>query len=189
MAVSLLRVIAGVAKGRKLKAPPGRGTRPATDRLKEAVFSSLGPLVTGAEVLDLYAGSGALGIEALSRGALHATFVEKDEAAVAVIADNLSHIRLSESATLLHMKAEQFAAGPCDRPFQIIFIDPPYALGFPSETLESLAERGHVATGATIVVETSARGEAFDIPPGFVLTGRRRYADSAVAYLKFEGRI
>ena len=212
MAVSLLRVIAGIAKGRRLKAPPGLTTRPATDRLKEAVFSSLGERVVDAEVLDLYAGTGAMGIEALSRGAAHATFIEKDEAATAIIEANLRHTELSQSATVLRMKAEQFAARAFDsggsqplarasrtsepllpprpprRTFDLIFIDPPYALGFPVDVVESLVENGHIALGATIVVETSARMGPFDIPPGFVLTGQRRYADSVVAYCKFEGR-
>lgn len=188
MAISLLRVIAGVAKGRRLKAPTGLTTRPATDRLKEAVFSSLGPLVVDAEVLDLYAGTGALGIEALSRGASHATFIEKDEAAATIIEANLNHTQLSESATVLRMKAEHFAARPAKRIFQLIFVDPPYALGFPLKTLQSLVVLGHIAPGAVIVVETAARQEPFDIPAGFVLTGQRSYADSAVAYLKYEGR-
>jgi len=120
-----VRVVAGIARGRKLEAPPGSSTRPTADRVREATFNALGSLgaVEGATVLDLFAGSGALGIEALSRGAAAATFVDDDARALAVVRRNLEACGLTDRATVVRCHAVRFAAGPVG----LALLDPPYA--------------------------------------------------------------
>jgi len=122
------RVIAGSARGLRLLAP-GRGTRPLADRVKQTLFAILEPDLAGAGVLDLFAGSGAGGIEALSRGAARAVFVERDEAAVRVIAANLAHTRLAERGRVTRADAIGYLGGDArlDGPFDLVLVDPPYA--------------------------------------------------------------
>jgi 16S rRNA (guanine966-N2)-methyltransferase len=126
-----MRVVAGTARGRRLEAPAGNEIRPTSDRVREAVFNALGSLdaVQGAEVLDLFAGIGALGIEALSRGARSCTFVERDRTARALIARNLAGTGLSGGATISGGSAERFIerAGAEGRTFDLALLDPPYA--------------------------------------------------------------
>lgn len=119
--------MAGTARGRRLEAPPGTSTRPTADRVREATFNALGSLgaVTG-EVLDLFAGSGALGIEALSRGATRATFVDNDGRTLAVVRANLEATGLAERAVVVRSDAERFLAGPVGH-FDLALLDPPYA--------------------------------------------------------------
>jgi 16S rRNA (guanine(966)-N(2))-methyltransferase RsmD len=146
-----MRVIAGVARSIQLVAPRDRGTRPITDRVKETLFGILAGRVLDARVLDLYAGSGALGIEALSRGALHATFVELGRDALAAIRTNLQRTRLEEAASVRGHDVLRYLDAPADEPFDLVLIDPPYAdeaLLAPLERLER-----HLAPGATVVVK------------------------------------
>ena len=122
------RVIAGSARGTRLRAP-GEGTRPLSDRVKEALFAILEPNLAGANVLDLFAGSGAGGIEALSRGAAHATFVEQYPTAAHVIGENLAHARLAERGHVACTDVITYLgtrAAP-DGPFDVVLVDPPYA--------------------------------------------------------------
>jgi 16S rRNA (guanine966-N2)-methyltransferase len=171
-----MRVVAGRHRGRPLTAPPGRGTRPTADRVREALFSMLGP-VDGAKVLDLYAGSGALGIEALSRGAATATFVERDRRAAATIADNLA--ALGEDQQVVATEALAYLRGrPAEEAFDLVLIDPPYdsaaALGATlSELLPPVLERD-----ALIVTESDKRNPlTLDLP----LVKERTYGDTRVA--------
>jgi 16S rRNA (guanine966-N2)-methyltransferase len=123
-----MRVVGGVAGGRRLRAPAGRSIRPTSDRVREAVFNALTSLgaVEGAAVVDLFAGTGALGIEALSRGAAHATFVDRDPAAIATIRDNLASVGLA-GASCEVVRAEALRwLGRCDRAFDLALCDPPY---------------------------------------------------------------
>jgi 16S rRNA (guanine(966)-N(2))-methyltransferase RsmD len=120
-----MRVIAGMAKGHRLKAVPGDATRPITDRVKEALFDILGDFVAGARVLDLFAGTGAVGIEALSRGAAQAVFVDKSAAALQTVRANLQHTRLAEQARVVRADAFKYLAGPPDAPFDLIYVAPP----------------------------------------------------------------
>lgn len=123
-----MRVISGAARGRRLVAPEGATTRPTPERVREATFNALGSLdaVVGATVLDLYAGSGAMGIEALSRGAAHTTFVDQDRAALRAIETNLTTTDLAEQATVLAANVERFLAGVGERRWDLALIDPPY---------------------------------------------------------------
>ena len=125
-----MRVISGTARGRRLVAPAGAATRPTPDRVREATFNALGSLgaVVGATVVDLYAGSGALGIEALSRGAAHATFVDHDRAAIAAVQANLVTCGLAGDATVVASRVDRFLDGSRQR-WDLALIDPPYELG------------------------------------------------------------
>lgn len=180
-----MRVIAGVAKGRKLVAPATDSVRPSKDRLKEALFSSLGMRIIGARVLDLYAGSGALGIEALSRGAASATFVESDPEAQRTIHANLLATGLTGSATVLGMTAEVFVERSRAGPFDVVLIDPPYSLGLPSEVLAGMAAGGVVAPGARVVVEVSSRRIPEEGVASYREVARKRYGDSSLIYFDY----
>jgi 16S rRNA (guanine966-N2)-methyltransferase len=134
-----MRVISGSARGRRLQAPPGDGTRPTSDRVREATFNALGSLgaIDGATVLDLFAGSGALGIEALSRGATTATFVEQDRAARSVLEANLASCGFTEAAEVVAGDAPRFLAAAGSRRWDLALLDPPYAYdGWPELLLD-----------------------------------------------------
>jgi 16S rRNA (guanine966-N2)-methyltransferase len=169
-----LRVVAGTFKGRRLVAPRGTRTRPTADRVREALFSMLGD-VGGARVLDLYAGSGALGIEALSRGADSAVFVESDARAIAAIERNLASIGVE--ATVWRRDVLRFLAG-ADGPFDLVFCDPPYDSA--SRLAGPLAERlpALTAEDARIVTESDKRNP-LQLP--FPLLVERAYGDTRIA--------
>jgi len=136
-----MRVIAGTAKGHRLQAVPGDSTRPITDRVKEALFDILGQSIVGARVLDLFAGTGAVGIEALSRGAAQVVFIDRSPAALRTIRANLQHTRLSERASVRRADAFKYLAGPVEAPFDLIYIAPPQYRGWWSEILQLLDAR------------------------------------------------
>jgi 16S rRNA (guanine966-N2)-methyltransferase len=184
---SFMRVIAGKAKGRRLRTAPSRKVRPSGDRLKEALFSSLGAGIEGKAVLDLFAGSGALGIEALSRGASHVTFVESYREAASMIQANLEATGLGDGGTLVRTTAEQFLSSAAGGPFDVVFMDPPYATGLPSRLLETLLLRGLVNHDSLVVVEMSSRAERSLLPSGYTVTQERRYGDSTLLYLRLAG--
>jgi 16S rRNA (guanine(966)-N(2))-methyltransferase RsmD len=169
-----LRVVAGEFKGRRLSAPRGTRTRPTADRVREALFSMLGD-VEDARVLDLYAGSGALGIEALSRGAASATFVERDARAVAAIERNLAAVGVE--ASVVRQDALRFLAAESGA-FELVFCDPPYDSA--SRLAGPLAELlpAHVAEDARIVTESDKRNPLV-LP--FPLLVERAYGDTRIA--------
>ncbi len=189
----MTRLIAGVAGGRRLAAPPGRGTRPTSDRAREGLFSALASLcgdLAGLRVLDLYAGSGAVGLEALSRGAAQAWLVESDPRAASVIRANAAEVGLA-GAQVLAEKVERFAAAPRepgrlgpDVAFDVVFLDPPYAVADADvrAVLAALAAGGVLAPDAVVVVERGSRSGAFDWPSGFVGLRSRRYGEATLWY-------
>ena len=136
-----MRVISGTAKGHRLRPVPGDSTRPITDRAKESLFNILGDFVAGARVLDLFAGTGAVGIEALSRGAAQAVFIDKSPAALQVIRANLEHTRLAERAIVLRADAFKYLAGPISAPFDLIYVAPPQYHGLWADALRALDAR------------------------------------------------
>jgi 16S rRNA (guanine966-N2)-methyltransferase len=166
--------VAGTFKGRRLVAPRGTRTRPTADRVREALFSMLGD-VDGARVLDLYAGTGALGIEALSRGAKSAVFVERDAQAVDAIERNLAAVGVQ--ARVVRQPAERYLVA-AEGPFDLIFCDPPYDSA--SRLAGSLAERLPAITppGARIVTESDKRNP-LELP--FPLVTERSYGDTRIA--------
>jgi 16S rRNA (guanine966-N2)-methyltransferase len=174
-----LRVIAGTAGGRRLVAPKG-SARPTADRVKESLFAALGPdVVAGAVVLDLYAGSGALGIEALSRGANRAVFVDRDRRAEDAIRANLETTGFTERARMTRAAVGAFVGRPFASPFDLVFVDPPYDVDAAelSRVLERLTGPGVLAAGATVVVETR-RGAPPVLPDGWAVRWERAYGDT-----------
>ncbi|MGH8935719.1 MAG: 16S rRNA (guanine(966)-N(2))-methyltransferase RsmD [Acidimicrobiia bacterium] len=169
-----MRVIAGTAKGRRLQGPKDADTRPMTDRAKEALFSSLGRAVEGARVLDLFAGSGSLGIEALSRGAVSVIFVERHRRALQALRRNLAATGLEGS--VVAEEAGHYLRR-ADGGVDLAFVDPPYALSLASveEILRNLSPL--LAEGAQVIVHRRA-GQPAPQAPGLGLTDRRRYGDS-----------
>ena len=180
-----LRVIAGSAGGLWLVAPKGGGARPTTDRVKESLFAALGPdRIVDASVLDLYAGSGALAIEALSRGAARAVIVERDHAAVKTIRRNLATTRLRGRARVQDSTVATFLGGkpPAERPFDLVLLDPPYA-ATPAEVarvLGGLDKTGWLAGSATVVLERSSENAPNPAPESWETTWERAYGDTLV---------
>lgn len=179
-------MIAGEAKGRRLTGIRSSAIRPTSDRVREALFSALGAAVPGARVLDLYAGSGALGIEALSRGAASAVFVDSDREAVAAIRANLALTGTDDRASVVRLSVAGFLAAGPQGPFDLVFLDPPYAQGPPVQDLEALVAGGLLDAGASVVVET--RGPE-GMPPveGLAVVSRRRYGDTTLVFLRPSG--
>lgn len=185
----MTRIVAGVAGSRRLRTPAGRTTRPTSERVREALFATLESLrgtpgLTGARVLDLYAGSGAVGLEALSRGAASALLVESEPRALAALRANVAALGLLDAvvrAVPVERLAQRVHTGV---PFDIVFADPPYLL--PAARLDAvlgqLAGRGWLADGALVVLERAAGDPAPHWPAGVVALARRRYGDSALWY-------
>ena len=150
-----MRVIAGTARSLPLKCIEGLETRPTTDRIKETLFNMLQPMLPGCRFLDLFAGSGAIGIEALSRGADYAAFAENNKKAYECIADNLKFTKLSDRARIFFMDAVgALRVLEGEEPFDIIFMDPPYGKGLEREVFSALADSGLVHEDTQIILET-----------------------------------
>lgn len=173
----------GFLGGRRLVAPAGRGVRPTTDRVREAIFARLGAL-DGARVLDLYAGTGALGIEAISRGAASVVFVERARASLEVLERNLATFGLAQRARVLRRDAAAALAalGQAAERFDLVLLDPPYEMGEEERALCALVSAGVLAPGAVVVVERSRRHALASIA-GLVLEDERRYGDTVVSRL------
>ncbi|MEV0593956.1 RsmD family RNA methyltransferase [Nonomuraea cavernae] len=207
----MTRIIAGTAGGRRLVVPPGRGTRPTSDRAREGIFLTLDSLqgLTGARVMDLYAGSGAVGLEALSRGAAHALLVESDPKAIRTIRANVRTLGL-DGAQVVADRVERLLGRPPGEPrpdgaggdrslgrspdqggeaYDIVFADPPYAVSDEEVTrvLESLRDHGWLAEGALVAFERETRGKPLVWPEGYVEERVRRYGEASVWYGRAAG--
>jgi 16S rRNA (guanine966-N2)-methyltransferase len=183
------RVIAGEAGGRRLAVPGGRDTRPTSDRAREGLFATVSSIVgslAGARVLDLYAGSGAVGLEALSRGAGHVLLVESSARAVRVILANIASIGLPGAVVVADQVERALARGPSEAGgrYDIVFADPPYALPGEdvSRMLSALADRGWLVPGALVVVERATRSGPVRWPEGFLPDRARRYGEATLWY-------
>lgn len=181
----MTRIVAGSARGRRLKVPRGTSTRPTSDRVREALFSALSASFgdfAGLRVLDLYAGSGALGLEALSRGAAHCLLVESDVRAAGVIRANVSLVGLP-GAVVVQAPVERVLLEPPDQPYDLLVADPPYALSTPalSGVLAALT-RGWLASDAVVVVERDRRGPPVVWPEGIAATRERSYGETTLWY-------
>lgn len=181
----MTRVIAGRLGGRRLTTPKGSGTRPTSDRVREALFSRLQSLtdLTGAAVLDLYAGSGALGIEAASRGAERLLLVETHRSAAALIGRNLAQLGLGGIGTVVADKVERvLRRGPGGPPYDLVLLDPPYPLEEPAlaGVLADLVEHGWLSRQAVVVVERSSRSPEPAWPSGLAAIETRRYGETAL---------
>lgn len=178
----MLRVIAGTAKGRRLRTPPGRRTRPLGDRAREALFASLAPQLAGAAVLDLWSGSGSLAIEALSRGAAQAVLVERDRAALTALRANLAACGLTEQTTVIADDVARFARRPRGGPFDLVLVDPPYATPIDDvwTVLDRLWRAGTLDAAAELVVHRPARDAVPTPPAPLALAHVRTYGDTAL---------
>jgi 16S rRNA (guanine966-N2)-methyltransferase len=182
-----LRVVAGRAGGRHLESLPGEAIRPTTERVREAVFSSLGGETVDASVLDLYAGTGAMAIEALSRGASRAVLVDDDRAAADVIRRNLETIGFAADGRVVERSVATFLAlpPPVEAPFTLVTCDPPYAMADDeiAAVLAALSEPGWLAPDATAVVERGVQSPIDPVPSGWRLRFARAYGDTLVTLL------
>jgi 16S rRNA (guanine966-N2)-methyltransferase len=171
-----MRIVAGEWGGRRIQAPPGRGTRPTTDRVREAWMSTVAPHLPGARVLDLFAGSGALGLEALSRGAASATFVEQDAKALAALRANADALGAGEAAAVVKGDAIKYARGLAAGAFDVAFADPPYAKGFARELAEAFAA---VPFAAMLCIEHGKD----DVLPELAGARTKRYGDTYLTFI------
>ena len=178
-----MRIIAGEWRGRKLVAPAGRSTRPTADRTRETLFSMLASRLGGFEdfrVADLYAGSGALGLEALSRGAAHCTFVETDRAALKAIEANLASFGADSRAAIRSMSADKL---PKSHPFDLVLADPPYQAGSGTAVAATVASSGWLPPGGWMAIETR-KGDAVDPPEGWEVQAERDVGRARLTILR-----
>ena len=176
-----MRVIAGTARGVPLIAPRGSATRPITDRVKETLFAILGERVPNARVLDLYAGSGAIGIEALSRGAVCADLVERDRSALVALRANLERTRLGDAAGVHGVDVERFLATTEAGPWDLAVLDPPYELRAIVAPLRALLP--HLAPGASVVIKHFWRTEVPEVE-GLLAVRQRRFGETMLTFLE-----
>ena len=180
-----MRVIAGTAGGLTLVAPRGDATRPITDRVKETLFGILGERVPGARVLDLYAGSGSVGIEALSRGAEHATFVERGREALVALGTNLERTGLAGLASVVSADVERFLVAAPGGPWDLVVLDPPYAERAIVTPLRDL--RPHLAPGAMVVLKHHWRSEVPDVA-ALSTSRQRRFGETMLTFMEATNR-
>lgn len=182
----MTRIVAGRLGSRRLVTPAGRGTRPTSDRVREALFNSVGTMMelADARVADLYAGSGAVGFEALSRGAGHVLFVESDPRAVAALRRNVAALDVAGAARLSTGTVERALAVPPAAPYDLVFADPPYAVGEAvlAAVLAALTGNGWLADDALVVVERSTRSAAPFPVEGVDALRARRYGETTLWY-------
>ncbi|WIJ24648.1 16S rRNA (guanine(966)-N(2))-methyltransferase RsmD [Devosia sp. RR2S18] len=182
-----MRIVAGKHRGKQLNSPSDGSIRPTADRVRESMFnilaSRLGPVFEGVRVLDLFAGTGALGLEALSRGATHVTFVDTGAEARGLIRDHIEAFGAGGVAKLLRRDATALGVPGSIKPFDLVFLDPPYGQGLGEKALAGLHADNWLAPDATIVFEESADAE-ITMPAGFELDDRREYGAAAVHFLR-----
>ncbi|WP_428688138.1 16S rRNA (guanine(966)-N(2))-methyltransferase RsmD [Roseibium sp.] len=183
-----MRIVAGRFKGAALAAPKSQSTRPTSDRLRETVFNilvhGLDVDLDGARVLDLFAGTGALGFEAISRGARHCTFIEEGAEARGVIRRNMETLGLNGAAKIFRRDATRLGSAGTIEPFDLLFADPPYDKGFGEQALASAAVGGWLKPDAICVLEERASAEIV-VPAGFAEIDRRATGDSQVLFLRY----
>ena len=187
-----MRIVAGKHRGRRIAAPEGHDVRPTSDRAREALFNILehghftadgtSPLID-ARVLDVFAGSGALGLEALSRGAVHVTCIETSATARSALRGNAK--ALGESARVTVLQGDAAKPPTATEPCRLVLMDPPYRSGLAAPALAALAERGWLADGAICVAEISA-AEGLEPPAGFTPLDERRYGKAKLVFLRYE---
>ncbi|WP_417513195.1 16S rRNA (guanine(966)-N(2))-methyltransferase RsmD [Minwuia sp.] len=186
-----MRIVGGKSRGLKLAGFDVKGIRPTTDRIREALFNILahdadlrsdaGPFPAGARVLDVFAGTGAMGLEALSRGAAHVAFIENGPEVLKLLDANIERSRAVAATEIVRRDAT--TPGRARRAFDLVLMDPPYGQGLHATALRALDEGGWLADSALTIVETDRR-DAFDLPAGFEQTGQRDYGRTRLAFLR-----
>ena len=188
----MMRIITGKARGVRLQTLTGEATRPTAERTKEAVFSMLQFELRDAYVLDLFAGSGQMGLEAISRGARHAVLCDASGDAVAVIRENARRTRLEEACEIVRMEHSTYLrTARVPSPFDLVFLDPPYALGLIPSSLRMLSERDLLAEDAKLVCESADPADVFggdaDLASRFAVLKQNRYGAASVTVLRYAG--
>ena len=182
-----MRIVGGRLRGRAIEAPKSQAIRPTADRLRESLFNILmhayGDPIEGARVLDLFAGTGALGIEALSRGAAFALFVDEGAEARALLRENVAALGLGGSSKVFRRDATRLGPSTPLEPFSLVFLDPPYGKGLAEQALTSAREGGWLTADALIVVEEAANA-GFKPPEGYEELERRDYDDTQFVFLR-----
>ncbi len=184
-----MRIVAGIHKGRTLSTPKSNDTRPTTDRVREAMFNILSHSIDGftftdARVLDLFAGTGALGLEALSRGAKFIQFIEQDAAARGLIRTNAETLGATGQIKIWRRDATNLAKLEGIPPFDLVFLDPPYGKGFGDKALAGLIDGGWLADGAVVVVE-EIKSAQVEVPDELSVITTRDYGDTTALFLRF----
>jgi 16S rRNA (guanine966-N2)-methyltransferase len=183
-----MRIVGGRFRGRALAGPKSDAIRPTSDRLRETIFNilahSYGDPVAGARVLDLFAGSGAMGLEALSRGAAFALFVDDGAQARGLIRENVEALGVGGATRLFRRDATRMGAAAPNAPFSLVFCDPPYGRDLAPRALAACASGGWLSPGALVVVE-EAQGIEVSLPAGFEDLDRRNYGETAVVFGRF----
>jgi len=184
-----MRIIAGDARGRKLKAPKDRSVRPTADRVKEALFNIIALDIEESKVLDLFAGTGNLAIEALSRGAAHAVLVDFSADAQRMISENLGRLDLAGRATVMTAPVARAlrALAPRHERFDLILLAPPYGQELVPQTLDQIAREGVLRDSGLVVAEHGVRDAVADGYEPLALTDRRRYGDTVLSFFKLSG--
>lgn len=182
-----MRIVGGALRGRALQAPRSQTIRPTSDRLRESVFDILahayGDPVAGAAVVDLFAGTGALGLEALSRGAARALFVDDGAQARALLRANIEALGLGGVTRIFRRDATKLGLAPPGEIFSLAFLDPPYGKGLATHALASLVAGGWLAPGALVVIEEAADAR-IDLPEGLARLEERRYGDTQIVFAR-----
>lgn len=187
-----MRIVGGSLRGRRIAVPSGRSVRPTSDRAREAVFNILahgmGVDLDGARVLDLFAGSGAYGLEALSRGAASAVLVDNAAPSLEAIRTNVEDLEVADRARIVRADATRLTNGAdISGPFDLVFLDPPYDEGLEAAALGSLASAGVLDEHAVCVVETRSKHD-FEAPMGYVIEDRRTYGQARISFLRRASR-
>lgn len=191
----MTRIIAGIAGGRRLVVPPGQGTRPTSDRAREGLFGTVTAIrgtLRGAAVLDLYAGSGAVGLEALSRGAADVLMIESDGRAIRAIRDNIAAVGLTGVSVLAARVERAIARGPGGGPARdVVFADPPYAISDAdvAAVLSALLTAGWLAPAAVVAVERATRSGPPSWPAGYAADRARKYGEATLWYGRAAGAV
>jgi 16S rRNA (guanine966-N2)-methyltransferase len=175
-----VRVTSGEHKGRKLSAGRKMKIRPTSDRVKESIFDTLRGEIEGKRVLDLFAGAGSLGIEALSAGASFVTFVDTSSASINVLKKNLDDLKLSDKSSILHLDGLKALNKP-DSPYQIIFADPPYLKGFAQKVIDQVAVSGVLVTGGILVLEHHKKENVTFPEDKLTLLKERKFGDTVIS--------
>jgi len=185
-----MRIVGGRNKGRGLKTPPGRDVRPTSDRVRESVFNILlhgidDFAIDGVSVVDVFAGTGALGLEALSRGASHATFIDRNSKALAVAKENAANLKEWRNVTPLNLDATRLAPPPlaAKAPCGLAFLDAPYEKGLTGPSLLGLVNKGWVGSGSVVVCEVGA-AEPLDVPRAYEMIDERTYGAARIVFLR-----
>ena len=183
-----MRIVAGKLRGRKIEAPEGRDVRPTSDRVRESLFDILAhgetPLPDGATVADIFCGTGAFGLEALSRGAIHAIFMDNDRTVMSLARRNAAQLGVAGQATFLERDARHPGAAP--RPVDLLFLDAPYRGDLTTPALAALIQAGWCKPGAIIVIEL-AKTEDVDLPAGCDAYDRRVYGKTKLIFARYSG--